>query len=1310
MNGSPTPVPPRARERGSMLIVALGILTLMSLLAVTFVILMNLERSAAANYVDSIKAKMVAEAGIQRIVADIHRLAAKPVFNGATLQPFIYHNDGRVVDVSYPVEKLSRAQDPYFIGVPARSYSTGKAQDVQDGVGVDEYRVKVIEANSLIDLNFEPFIVETGQPPLPRQSYELILQALGEALQARFGMDPVAAATFDGPNGHMRGAAAIVAFRASIDGRRFSSKAQLQEIVPEDAFRILRDYVTCHAWRDEKAVVADTGQPMRLHHKVDTSPRPPLNANLAPKECLIAAIAPIAGRRFVIDVSGDVQQMEQDDPKRYFGPTGSTRWPNPSDYPLKETKDFTAVNQGFVFIGRLEAGGRSDYGFSLPKASKIADWIIAHRPFKSYAHFYALLKAEMDNPAGGALDAYMPSPDVGQGEFQLFRPQQGFIAGEDTSAVPQKPWFKQFLKDAGYSMLLANFGASFTPSDCCPNSAAYLPIDKGSLLWPQDPLGKAPQGTVITRQTFDFCFDTKGTYEVTSLGEIRGRQGEVLAQEKIFSVVKIMDQVTQRSQYDFELHEASLDQTGERSDYTSIPENKLFFQAGEVDVPKLTDPASGPIPYGHLEVAPRLRYDNGVLIAGGTAALCAKGGNNQPIFGKPIFGAFFDGGQREAKPGPGAYLHADCFNGSDQPAVNRLMPPVFARARGNAPNLLLGIKPPNTPMPWDSNDPVDSTGGLVLGGEGLLFRDGFYSSYRYGYDKSLWYRAGAGAQGIDNPDIDYAQGAVGPEAPPESNGAHPNDVAHEGNLYYRHGGIEFWYKPEYDWSYKDPTSGNVAALPMFCGLACGTRVFLNPGDPGRAAPYGPAPMMAAQGQQGPTPTDVTQFYIFRNADGFLRATRIFARCVGDPQDKRPGRQLPDLLKDPIPGDAYGTNGWFVPGPYVHAGAGGVVQGPVELYREAAEAVPFSATGGPGGTPTGYPWPPAEFKKDEYEVYARTDAWVPFDPNAISNPSAALSPLARWKSNEWHHIAVYWDDNGHGQGRQPGNWDQCLRIYVDGVFASQAYGLPENPNGPMHEDQFCRLNEPALFEMGSSQMKLPRDSLYLGGIERRLARLHAGIFKHDNKVAPKGGSPDAEHVQLYACGTIDDAIVYDGETAPQSDFYTSLTRFQPRAEYAQYISGVVGGGDLLSSRFPDGTKPLELARISFEALLPTHHGGQDPKAQGEGSVKLTLDGNTGIKLEQLGGGGAGPSVTYDDMSEPKQPSNVRLLGPNGPAVIRPGQILKYRLDVKAADFQGGKLSSKAAPTLLGIDTPVINEVSVSYFLPVEDTLLKERIVD
>lgn len=1312
-----------ARERGSMLIVALGILTLMSLLAVTFVILMNLERAAAANYVDSIKAKMAAEAGIQRVVADIHRLASKPLFAGTTLQPFVYHNDGKVMDVAYPVEKLSQQADAYFYGRTGRSYSTGKQADADLGVGVDEYRVKVIDTSALVDLNVQPFLFESGKrtSPLPRQTMELVLEALGKALIDRFHYDPIAAAVFDGPNGHTVGAAAIVAFRSTLDGQRFSTKAQLQEILPEDAFRIVRDYVTCHGWRDDKAVITDASARTLTHHAVELSPRPPINANLAPKECLVAAIAPIAGRQFVMQIDSTLQAIEQDDQKRYF-PPGSTR--DPTTFPLQETNKFDSYQQGFVFLAP----------FNIAKATKIADWIISKRPIHSYSHFYALVKAEMDNPAGSPLDdAVTASLDPGAHELELFPPQAGFVPGENIAAVlgpPPAPWLKSVLRQAGYSLLLANFGATFTPSDVNPSSATYLPIDKSSLVWPQDPKGKAPQGTLIPRQTYDFCFDTRGTFEVTSLGQIRGKQGEVLAQEKLFTVVKVMDQVTHRSQYDFERNEDALTQSHERSDYTTYPENKLFFAPSKDNTLTKLTTDSGPVPYGHLEVAPRLRYDNGMKTA--TSALAHAN------FGQPRFALFFDGPKRDDNIPPGSYLNADCYNGADNAAVYalpRASVPAYARARGKLPTFMMGPRVGMPTMPWDEDgDAQDAKGGLVLGGRGALFADGFYTSYRHGYDKTLWYRAGAGRQSGNvtdetNDDVDHHQGALaGPDGgATDELTAGAQDPVHQGNLFYRRGGIEFWYKPDYDWSFRD-ASGTTLPMPLFCGLACGTRVFENPGllagmaaqAPYNAPPYGPAPMMRSLTEQGPLPTDGTQFFIFRNTDGFLRATRIFFRCVGDPQDTHPGTCLPIVLKDPVPGDQYGDGKWFSTGKYVNSGGGAAgIVGAVERYREAATFLPYSVAGGPGGTPTGYPWPPAEMKKDLYEIYGRVDAWVPFDANAIANPGAALSPLAKWKSNEWHHIAVCWDD---GLSRTMGDYDHIMRIYVDGVFASQAYGLPENPNGPKGEDQFCRCNEPAVFEQGGYTMRLPRDSLYIGGIERRLARLGGGVFKHDNTIPVKGNTPDvdnAKHVQLFACGTLDDVIVYDGSSRPPGDFFSLLIRYQPLAQYAQWIAAPTTPPnaqtipDMLRSRFPDGTKPLELAKLSWEVLLPTHHGGQIGKPEGVGSVKITIDSNSasGLKLEQPGGAGGGAaSVTYDSMYETLQPSYAKFVGSNGPAYIRPGEHLKYNLAVKASDFSGGKAASKEPPALSQIDTPAVTEVSVSYFLPVEDTLLKERVVD
>jgi hypothetical protein len=1093
------------------------------------------------------------------------------------------------------------------------------------------------------------------------QTLELVLQALGIALAQTHGFDPVQKATFDGPTGHYTGAYAILAYRFTLDGRRFSSKSQLQEILPEDAYRVLRDYVTCHGWIDEKAVSAASAQ--SRHHRVQITPRAQINANLAPKEVLVAAIAPIAGRRFCYRIDTDPGAMERDDPKRYF-PPGTTR--DPASFPLREDYKYDVSEQGWVYMK-----------FDIQGASKIADWIIAQRnmrPFKSYADFYSRLREQMDSPTGGVLDDAMPDP--AKGTVSLFPPQGGFPQGENIAAVMSAPWFKDFCRQAGYGMLLANFSPTFASNSTCPNSASYLPIDKGSLLWPQREDAASPQGNVVPRQTYDFCFDTHGVYEITSLGQIRGKQGEVLAQEKIFSVVRTMDQITFRSQPDFEMNDVALHD--DRFDWTSYPENKIFFGSSDAVPPALADP--DPVPYGHIEVAPRLRYDDGQLIAARDLA--------HAKFGNPIFGDFFEG----PTPGlnPGAYLHADLYDKTEG-LPNRNDPPVYARARGEAPNSTLGV---HSTAPWVRNDPDPKW--TVLGGLGTLFRDGYYTSYRRGRDKTLWFRAGAGRGATSHPnndtspnadDNDNNQGALGQGtgAPPETETA---SEAHKGNVYYRKGGIEFWYKPDYDWAYRDP-GGQFVATPLFCGLASATRVWMNPGDPTADPPYGPAPMMVGATPKE-TPSDGTQLYIFRNTDGFLRATRIYFRAVGDPSDPTPGHDLPERLKDAFPGDGYPTPdtepGWFVRGPYKQNPGPDV--GAIERYREASIAMPYQAATTPGGQPSGYPWPPAELKKDPYEVYARIDAWVPFDPQGLT------SPLVRWKSNEWHHIAVYWDDGASVSGPDP---DKNVKIFVDGVRASQAYGLPENPTGA-NQWQFCRLNEPPIYEKGGQKCQFPRDSLYVGGIERRLARVGGGIFKHSNTVRASGsGSADEALIQLFACGTIDDVIVFDGDQ-PNPTVGGPLTRFMPKATYEQIVD--------LASRFPEGNQPLELAKISWQALLPTRHGGEKAAPTGAGGVTVSLVSNSGAKLQAPGKAPA-PSVSYTNMQADYGYAN--LVEGSGPAVIQPGQTFKYKVELFAATFAAGEPIAMY-PEMRQIDTPALGEVTVSYFLPFQDTLLKERIVD
>jgi len=59
------------RHRGSMLVIALGVLALLSILAVTFVSLMKLELLASRNYVNGVKARLIAEGGMEEAITEL---------------------------------------------------------------------------------------------------------------------------------------------------------------------------------------------------------------------------------------------------------------------------------------------------------------------------------------------------------------------------------------------------------------------------------------------------------------------------------------------------------------------------------------------------------------------------------------------------------------------------------------------------------------------------------------------------------------------------------------------------------------------------------------------------------------------------------------------------------------------------------------------------------------------------------------------------------------------------------------------------------------------------------------------------------------------------------------------------------------------------------------------------------------------------------------------------------------------------------------------------------------------------------------
>ena len=117
----------KPNRRGAVLIVVLGVLVVLALLATTFASLQSLERSVARNYLDDVRAKLLAESGMQFAMSRIKETMAKGFFSsGGSLEMNFNGNDlnengvidGGEPDPTYPPDgmtpPLEWAKSPSF--------------------------------------------------------------------------------------------------------------------------------------------------------------------------------------------------------------------------------------------------------------------------------------------------------------------------------------------------------------------------------------------------------------------------------------------------------------------------------------------------------------------------------------------------------------------------------------------------------------------------------------------------------------------------------------------------------------------------------------------------------------------------------------------------------------------------------------------------------------------------------------------------------------------------------------------------------------------------------------------------------------------------------------------------------------------------------------------------------------------------------------------------------------------------------------------------------------------------------------------
>lgn len=169
---------PEKKQKGAVLIVVLGVLVILALLATTFATLQQLDRSVSRNYVDDVRAKMLAQSGVEYGISEIRDMMSKGFFSSAAgSTAWVYYGDvtdeTQAANPATPIElaknpswaqetdnnPTSGATTPRQITIrrPDNStYTVGYTASLAAGrhaVNGDIYSLRVVDASGMIYVN-----------------------------------------------------------------------------------------------------------------------------------------------------------------------------------------------------------------------------------------------------------------------------------------------------------------------------------------------------------------------------------------------------------------------------------------------------------------------------------------------------------------------------------------------------------------------------------------------------------------------------------------------------------------------------------------------------------------------------------------------------------------------------------------------------------------------------------------------------------------------------------------------------------------------------------------------------------------------------------------------------------------------------------------------------------------------------------------------------------------------------------------------------------------------------------------------------
>ncbi len=243
----------KSKNGGIALILAVGILAILAMVAVGFSVFARLELKATENYTNQIKAELIAEAGIARAIQELKYGTEGPTQDPYDTADESFFYQGNASGEGVTVD-LKDATHPSFDNLDGDSIGNSRTSEFGGG----EFKLKVIDCASQININ-------DSNPNLSNMLEKL--PGIGSAL-----------------------APGILAKRTELGGE-FSSKEEIKLVtgIGEGTYGAIKDYLSLYG-------DADTGD-YTLAGSLGLQPGHSnicfINVNTAPKEVLIAVLAPI---------------------------------------------------------------------------------------------------------------------------------------------------------------------------------------------------------------------------------------------------------------------------------------------------------------------------------------------------------------------------------------------------------------------------------------------------------------------------------------------------------------------------------------------------------------------------------------------------------------------------------------------------------------------------------------------------------------------------------------------------------------------------------------------------------------------------------------------------------------------------------------------------------------------------------------------------------------------------------------------------------------------------------------------------------